>query len=158
MLSQNPAHNGQPLCAGFLLCGEPSQSPAVTAVPFWHFVPPPPARGSLSRRGSLSPSPSAPVGRIHLSQRERQEALPVCPWCPFKKEARSVPTTVLALPLGELANPKGLTERAKGSPFWRCKAPERGCAPECCPFSPLARMLPQGASASGCRLPLRSLP
>ena len=58
-------------------------------------------------------------------QRERQEALPVCPWCPFKKEARSVPTTVLALPLGELANPKGLTERAKGSPFGK-DSPGRG--------------------------------
>ena len=122
------------------------------------FESPSAAAAAAPRRGAVAPSPSAPVGRIHLSQRERQEALPVCPWCPFKKEARSVPTTVLALPLGELANPKGLTERAKGSPFWRCKAPERGCAPECCPFSPLARMLPQGASASGCRLPLRSLP
>ena len=122
------------------------------------FESPSAAAAAAPRRGAVAPSPSAPVGRIHLSQRERQEALPVCPWCPFKKEARSVPTTVLALPLGELANPKGLTERAKGSPFWRCKAPERGCAPECCPFSPLARMLPQGASASGCRLPLRPLP
>ena len=60
------------------------------------------AAAAAPRRGAGAPSPSAPVGRIHLSQRERQEALPVCPWCPFKKEARSVPTTVLALPLGVL--------------------------------------------------------
>ena len=83
------------------------------------------AAAAAPRRGAGAPSPSAPVGRIHLSQRERQEALPVCPWCPFKKEARSVPTTVLALPLGELANPKGLTERAKGSPFGK-DSPGRG--------------------------------
>ena len=89
------------------------------------FESPSAAAAAAPRRGAGAPSPSAPVGRIHLSQRERQEALPVCPWCPFKKEARSVPTTVLALPLGELANPKGLTERAKGSPFGK-DSPGRG--------------------------------
>ena len=89
------------------------------------FAGPSAAAAAAPRRGAGAPSPSAPVGRIHLSQRERQEALPVCPWCPFKKEARSVPTTVLALPLGELANPKGLTERAKGSPFGK-DSPGRG--------------------------------
>ena len=66
------------------------------------FESPSAAAAAAPRRGAGAPSPSAPVGRIHLSQRERQEALPVCPWCPFKKEARSVPTTVLALPLGVL--------------------------------------------------------
>ena len=89
------------------------------------FESPSAAAAAAPRRGAGASSPSAPVGRIHLSQRERQEALPVCPWCPFKKEARSVPTTVLALPLGELANPKGLTERAKGSPFGK-DSPGRG--------------------------------
>ena len=29
------------------------QSASLTALPLWHFVPPPPYRGSLSRRGSL---------------------------------------------------------------------------------------------------------
>ena len=44
------------------------------------------------------------------------------------------------LPLGELANPKGLTERAKGSPFGRAGAKRlRGFAP------PLTRMLPAGS-------------
>ncbi len=57
------------------------------------------AAAAAPRRGAGAPSPSAPVGRIHLSQRERQEALPVCPWYPFEKEARNVPSTVLALPL-----------------------------------------------------------
>ena len=55
MLSQNPAHNGQPLCAGFLLCGEPSQSPAVTAVPEGGASALQPGRGSLSlQTGSAS--------------------------------------------------------------------------------------------------------
>ena len=51
------------------------------------------------------------------------------------------------LPLGELANPKGLTERAKGSPFGRAGAKRlRGFVP------------PQGASGSRYRSPLRPLP
>ncbi len=102
-----------------------------------------PAGGSLSQRGSLSPSPSAPVGRIHLVpflslrdifprpgevfQRERQEALPECPWLlPFKRVARNAPGMLLAPPLGELAR-KRLRGREpllhwpgrckKGSPF-----------------------------------------
>ena len=49
-------------------------------------------------------------------QRERQEALPLRPWHPFKRVSRNISSTVLALPSGELANPKGLTERAK-APF-----------------------------------------
>ena len=51
------------------------------------------------------------------------------------------------LPLGELANPKGLTERAKGSPFGRAGAKRlRGFVP------------PQGASGSRYRSPLRPFP
>ena len=76
-------------------------------------------------------------------QRERQEALPLRPWLPFKRKARSVPSTLLALPLGELANPKGLTERVCFSPS--------------CGF-PAGATLPQGASDSRCRLPLRPFP
>ena len=80
-------------------------------------------------------------------QRERQEALPLRPWLPFKRKARSVPSTLLALPPGELANPKGLTERAKGSPFGRAGAKRlRGFVP------------PQGASGSRYRSPLRPFP
>ena len=76
-------------------------------------------------------------------QRERQEALPLRPWLPFKRKARSVPSTLLALPLGELANPQGLTERVCFSPS--------------CGF-PAGATLPQGASDSRCRSPLRPLP
>jgi len=73
-------------------------------------------------------------------QRERQEALPLRPWLPFKRKARSVPSTLLALPPGELANPKGLTERAKGSPFGRAGAKRlRGFASRRAAGSPLAR-------------------
>ena len=76
-------------------------------------------------------------------QRERQEALPLRPWLPFKRKARSVPSTLLALPLGELANPKGLTERVCFSPS--------------CGF-PAGATLPQGASGSRYRSPLRPFP
>ena len=76
-------------------------------------------------------------------QRERQEALPLRPWLPFKRKARSVPSTLLALPPGELANPKGLTERVCFSPS--------------CGF-PAGATLPQGASGSRYRSPLRPLP
>ena len=76
-------------------------------------------------------------------QRERQEALPLRPWLPFKRKARSVPSTLLALPLGELANPKGLTERVCFSPS--------------CGF-PAGATLPQGASDSRYRSPLRPFP
>ncbi len=73
-------------------------------------------------------------------QRERQEALSLRPWLPFKRKARSVPSTLLALPPGELANPKGLTERAKGSPFGRAGAKRlRGFASRRAAGSPLAR-------------------
>ena len=57
------------------------------------------AAAAAPRRGAGVPSPSAPDGRSHLSQRERQEERPVCPWYPFEKETRNVPSTVLALPL-----------------------------------------------------------
>ena len=111
--------------------------------------------GGSSPQGSGVPSPSAPVGRSHLSQRERQEALPPCPWHPFKREAGSALSTALALPLTDspgrgrwhevpegdkLANPKGLTERAKGSPFGRAGAKRlRGFASRRAAGSPLAR-------------------
>ena len=52
-------------------------------------------------------------------------------------EARSAPAMPLALPLGELLSEAKLRGRSS---------------------FPWARMLPQGASASGCRLPLRPLP
>ena len=119
-----------------LFCVPPFQGPSAAAA-------------AAPRRGAGAPSPSAPVGRSHLSQRERQEALPPCPWHPFKREAGSALSTALALPLTDspgrgrwhevpegdkLANPKGLTERAKGSPFGRAGAKRlRGFVP------PLAR-------------------
>ena len=58
------------------------------------------AAAAAPRRERDAPSPSAPVGRSHLSQRERQEALPLRPWHPFKREARSAPVMPLAPPFG----------------------------------------------------------
>ena len=105
--------------------GAPSPSPSVTPCPPF-----------LSLR-DIFPRPG------EVFQRERQEALPLRPWLPFKRKARSVPSTLLALPPGELANPKGLTERVCFSPS--------------CGF-PAGATLPQGASDSRCRSPLRPLP
>ena len=79
------------------------------------------AAAAAPRRERDAPSPSAPVGRSHLSQRERQEALPLRPWHPFKREAGSAPSTALALPSGELA---------------RCSRREPAPADAVCRYSP----------------------
>ena len=46
------------------------------------------------RRGAGAPSPSAPDGRSHLSQRERQEALPLRPWLSLRESWREAPERV----------------------------------------------------------------
>ena len=47
----------------FVLLGPPLTHLAAGALPFWHFMPPPPYRGSLSSRGSLFciRNPKAPL-------------------------------------------------------------------------------------------------
>ena len=52
------------------------------------------AAAAAPRRGAGAPSPSAPVGRSHLSQRERQEALLSCPWLPLRGSWREAPERV----------------------------------------------------------------
>ena len=46
------------------------------------------------RRGAGAPSPSAPDGRSQLSQRERQEALPLRPWLSLRESWREAPERV----------------------------------------------------------------
>ena len=58
------------------------QSPSVTAFPFWHFVPPPPYRGSLSSRGAALLWGRALLARAILRYRKTPRANTVRPYAP----------------------------------------------------------------------------
>ena len=79
------------------------------------FAGPSAAAAAAPRRGAGAPSPSAPVGRIHLSQRERQETFPLRPWLPLRERCPRAGG--------------GGTKCQKGNSWHRKAMTERVCSP-----------------------------